>query len=110
MVLKEKLLVLLGYVQIFKAAKDQKGKGPLEIEIFFVEGGLRKGLEGGQEFSKTFHSLFIQQENKFLKSVHNNREVPSFFPFLNFATGRLFYIKHIIQYFITFRRKIVKHL
>ena len=47
----------------------EKPKGvPLEID-FFVEGGLRKGLEGGQEPSKTLLHIFKQQKNKILKSA-----------------------------------------
>ena len=53
-----------------KSKKKSKG-GPLEIENFFVEGGLRKGFEGGQEPSKTPLRLFNQQKNKIFKSGYN---------------------------------------
>ena len=40
-------MVLINYLHTdFQSVEKPKG-GPLEIEIFFVEGGLRKELEGG---------------------------------------------------------------
>ena len=61
------IVVLIPYLPAdFKHAKKPKG-GPLEIEFFFVEGGLRKGLEGGQEPFKTLLRFFKQQKNKILK-------------------------------------------
>ena len=52
---------------------DEKPKGgPLEIEKIFVEGGRRKGLEGGHlkpsSSSKTPLGFFYKRENKFFKS------------------------------------------
>ena len=44
----------------FQRIEKPKG-GPLEIENFFVEGGLRKGLERGQEPSKNPLRLYNQQ-------------------------------------------------
>ena len=60
----KKILVLIGYlVSDFHSVEKPQG-GPLEIEKFFVEAGLRKGLEGGQEPSKTPLRLFNQQKTK----------------------------------------------
>ena len=64
----KKILVLIGYlVSDFHSVEKPKGK-PLEIGKFFVEAGLRKGLEGGQEPSKTLLHIFFQLKNKILKS------------------------------------------
>ena len=68
----EEFSVLTYYLQPhFQSVEKPKG-GPLEIEIFFVEGGLRKVLEGGQEPSKTFLHLFNQQETKISNVVVDN--------------------------------------
>ena len=48
----------------------------MEIEFFFVEGSLRKVLEGGQEPSKTLLRLFNQQETKISNLGVDNRQVP----------------------------------
>ena len=45
----------------FQSVEKPKG-GPLEIEIFFVEGGKLKGLEGGQEPSKTPSDFFSNKK------------------------------------------------
>ena len=55
--------VLVYYPGHFKELQKPKG-GPLEILIFFIEGGLRKRLEGGQEPPKTLPHLFKQLKNK----------------------------------------------
>ena len=49
----------------------------MEIENFFVDGGRRKWLDGGQEPSKT-HPLgfFINEKIKFLNLGVNNIQVP----------------------------------
>ena len=56
----------------FEGGEKPNG-GPLEIKIFFVEGGKRNGLERGQEPSKTPLHLFIQQKIKFLNLPPDNR-------------------------------------
>ena len=79
------LAVLIGYLCTdFEGGEKPKG-GPLEIEFFFVEGGLRKGLEGGQEPSKTLFHLFNQQKIKILNLPRDNRQVPFCFC-LNFES------------------------
>ena len=56
-------LVLLNYLcPAFEG--DEKPKGDPWKSKFFCWGGLTKGVEGGQEPSKTLHHLFIQQKNK----------------------------------------------
>ena len=63
----KKILVLIGYlVSDFHSVEKPKG-GPLEIEKFFVEGGLRKGLEGVRSPPKP-SSTFFSTETKILKS------------------------------------------
>ena len=65
-------MVLVYYLQVdFLALKNQRA---LEIGNLFVKGDLRKGLEGGQEPSKT-HLLFIQQKIKFLNLLIDNTQV-----------------------------------
>ena len=54
--------IILPLPHFWSAAKT-KG-GTLENEIFFVEWGLRKRLEGSQEYFKTLPHLFKQQKIK----------------------------------------------
>ena len=60
-------MVLVNYRRPHFQGDEKPKGGPLEIEIFFVEGGLRKGLEGGQKPSKTLLRLFNQQKTKISK-------------------------------------------
>ena len=50
----------------FQDGERPKGEGPLEIEFFFVEGGLRKGLEGVRRLlkpSSVYNQVYNQQKN-----------------------------------------------
>ena len=56
--------VIVNYLPAHFEGDEKPKGGPLEIENFFVAGGQRKGLEGGQEPSKTLLGFFYKRENK----------------------------------------------
>ena len=59
------VLVLLNYPPPHFQRDEKPKGGPLEIEIFFVEGGLRKGLEGVRSLLKPSSAFLINKKLKF---------------------------------------------